>query len=531
VKIKINLYIMAIYVGGPLMWLVVAVLSGILNLWQVGQVLTSPLTLAFIAIIIGSALIHFNFYIIPKLDQRQAGGITMQFFYVQMLLFLIYAIIGPISGVFNKEWASTGLIVASSLCGLPALFSLSLPFLIQAQRILEASVAGLSFAETGGLSLTIRGKLGLCFSVLVLTLAVMPVATGIAQVTPQTSVTVTKILLVMALLSMSSLVSVYYLVRSLTETLEPLRKELSKADQQQVDLSVRLPLFATDETGEIAYYFNRLMDRLGQVFATVKTSSVSTTEVADILSQNTRQISEGLSQVATTTTEMASTAENVSQNMQSMSDVAQKISSIASEGVTNIRVVNESVKNIVNTVDIIQKAVDGLGAATGQVSKVTDVIGQIAEQTNLLSLNAAIEAARAGEHGRGFAVVANEVRSLAEQSGGSVKEIGSLMENVQKELASTNVAVQNNSSAIQTGLQAITETSVMFSGIIDQVQEVARGFQNVAASVEQMSAGIQNMAATTEEQNASTEEMRSHAESLFMTVQELQRATEKFRVA
>ena len=529
-KTKINTYLMLIYLCGPLMWLVVVFVSGILNPWQLGQFFSSPVMYSFWAIDFGLALIHFNYYIRPRLEQRQTTGITKQFFYVQLLLFTIFAIVGPASGLFDKEWASVGLTVAGFLCGISAMFSLAFSFLIHAQLVLEASAAGPSFAETGSLSLPIRGKLGLCFSALVVSAAAMAGAIGIAQVTPQTSVTITKIVLVLALLIMSSLVSVYYLVRSVTETLEPLRKELSIADQQQVDLSIRLPVITTDETGEIAYYFNRLMERLGQVFATVKTASVSTTEVADILFQNTRQISESASQVAATSVEMASTTENVSQNMQSMSDGAQKISSIASEGVTNIRVVDERVKDIVNTVEIIRKAVDSLGAATSQVSKVTEVIGQIAEQTNLLALNAAIEAARAGEHGRGFAVVANEVRSLAEQSGASVKEIGSLMENVQKELAATNVAVQNNSSAIQAGLQAITETSAMFYGIIDQVQEVARGFQDVAASVSQMSAGIQNMAATAEEQNASTEEMRAQAESLSMSVQKLQQAIEKFKI-
>jgi len=529
-KTKINLYLVAMYLGGPLMWLAGVLISGILNPWQVSQALTSPWCLSWVAVNFGLVLIYFNYYIGPKIDQRQTSGITKQFFYVQVLLYSTYATVGPISGLFNKEWASAGLIVAGFLSGLFSLFSFGLPFLIKAQLTLEASVAELYFAETGILSLPIRGKLGLSFSVLVASVAAMTGAIGIAQVTPETSVTITKIVLVLALVIMSSLVSVYYLIRSLIETMEPLRKELNTAERQQVDLSIRLPIIATDETGEIAYYFNHLMERLGQVFATVKTASVSTTEVADILFQNIRQISESASQVAATSVEMASTTENVSQNMRSMSDGAQKISGIASEGATNIRVVDEKVKDIVNTVEIIQKTVDSLGSATSQVSKVTEVIGQIAEQTNLLALNAAIEAARAGEHGRGFAVVANEVRSLAEQSGTSVKEIGGLMENVQKELAATNVAVQNNSSAIQAGLQAITETSTMFYGIIDQVQEMARGFQDVAASVAQMSVGIQNMAATAEEQNASTEEMRAQAESLSLSVQKLQQAIGKFKI-
>ena len=71
--------------------------------------------------------------------------------------------------------------------------------------------------------------------------------------------------------------------------------------------------------------------------------------------------------------------------------------------------------------------IDGLRAATGEITAFIRTIRELAEQTNLLALNAAIEAARAGDQGRGFAVVADEVRKLAEESRGASDEAGDLL--------------------------------------------------------------------------------------------------------
>ena len=55
---------------------------------------------------------------------------------------------------------------------------------------------------------------------------------------------------------------------------------------------------------------------------------------------------------------------------------------------------------LIDAVGRIERRLDAVGSALGQVAKVSGSIEAIAKQTNLLALNATIEAARAGTPAR-----------------------------------------------------------------------------------------------------------------------------------
>ena len=84
------------------------------------------------------------------------------------------------------------------------------------------------------------------------------------------------------------------------------------------------------------------------------------------------------------------------------------------------------------------QSVEAIQNSTQRMNEIIGVIDDLAFQTNILALNATVEAARAGDAGRGFAVVASEVRSLAQRSAESAKEIRQLI-GASSELVTTGV--------------------------------------------------------------------------------------------
>ncbi len=167
----------------------------------------------------------------------------------------------------------------------------------------------------------------------------------------------------------------------------------------------------------------------------------------------------------------------------------------------------------------VNEAMHVLSQKSHEIGEILSAIEQIADQTNLLSLNAAIEAARAGEQGKGFAVVANEVKTLAEQSGTSVKRISNIISDVQmgvkhavQEISKSEVAVISQESTLNESVNVFNQISESIASVADNIKSVYNSANLLAGEAQNAGGVINDIAAVSEQTAAGTEEISASIE-------------------
>ena len=275
--------------------------------------------------------------------------------------------------------------------------------------------------------------------------------------------------------------------------------ELSEGDG---DLTRRLDIAARDETGQLAFSFNRFVDKLHGIISEVKKSATAVSESAGNLSVITDSTSAGVDQqrqqteqAATAVTQMASTIQEVAKSAEQAAAAAVTSNSKANEGRIVVSDTVDAITELSGDVEATSQVMRKLKSDSENIGTVLDVIKGIAEQTNLLALNAAIEAARAGEQGRGFAVVADEVRTLAQRTQKSTDEIGQMIESLQNEAnRAAAAAEQGRDRAKHTVAQAM-QAGQALDTIIEGIETINDMNAQIASASEEQSVVAEEIAA------------------------------------
>ena len=232
-------------------------------------------------------------------------------------------------------------------------------------------------------------------------------------------------------------------------------------------------------------------------------------------------LAEGAESLAVSASEMATTNIAQSKAIEEFNDVTTEVISSTDEMSENIkRCTTISVKSETSAQrgsQVVTELVDNIGKVShysNEISRILLTIEKIAQQTNLLALNASIEAARAGESGKGFAVVASEIRTLANDTSETVKQIEEMIGSTLSSIR-TGEQSADNTKAI---LDEITASILATNQITDQLHSSSLG-QHV--TLDHLKKGTTNIAklisnnATSAEINANiSKELAAQSESL-----------------
>ncbi len=311
-----------------------------------------------------------------------------------------------------------------------------------------------------------------------------------------------------ALLAATAVVGLY-LFRSIVL---PLRDAARFANQIAAgDLGSQMSSHRTDEIGAVIRALTQMNLNMRATVQDVRDGVGVMQRATGEIAAGTLDLSSRTENQASNLQQTAASMEQINATVRSNADTARQASSVAAAACTAAETGGQVVSEVISTMD-------GITKSSKQIAEIIGVIDSIAFQTNILALNAAVEAARAGEQGRGFAVVAGEVRSLAQRSATSAKEIRALISESVNQVSNGSKLVNTAGKSIGDIVTQVRRVTELVGHIANASSEQSSGIGQINQAVTHLDQMTQQNAALVEQSTASAESLREQATRLVDTV-------------
>lgn len=232
---------------------------------------------------------------------------------------------------------------------------------------------------------------------------------------------------------------------------------------------------------------------VGQVQEGVHILGSAAGELAAMATQQQRGASEQSSAVLETQRAMDSVAES-----------ARKIADASRDVLRNA-------ESTLDTHDTVSHRIAALIDHTQRINELLELIKNVSNKSEVLALNAALEGIKAGESGRGFSLVAAQMQRLAESTRETVKDVKSLMTDIDAATSATVLSMEQASK-----LASDTATAARAISLITQQQKT--GVEQIVAAMKEIGSVTEEVSNSTQESMAAADELKQLSERLGETV-------------
>ncbi|MGV7118472.1 methyl-accepting chemotaxis protein [Paenibacillus kyungheensis] len=315
------------------------------------------------------------------------------------------------------------------------------------------------------------------------------------------------------------------------------------------DLTVSSKRITGDQLGDISDLNNAMVAHITDMITNIQQGSHTLQESSQYISKvstgtlrQTEELSRAIHEIATGSTQQAEQTEEAVQHSERLGqiidevrsyverfgDTARQLTQVREQVTHEHQRLLEQGKQNVQQMQQMQLMSRALAEQSQEAANVSGQVQSIVKQTQILALNASIEASRAGEAGKGFAVVASEMRSLAQQSEDSIREIDTILGSFVEQIGGmghrfdlTMKSVNQQESQIEECMQTfeqVSQVSDEVQGLAVNLAERTAHMQNLRHEVEEQ---LSYIASATEETSAMTEEVSASAQEQEQSVTEL----------
>ncbi|MFZ6719273.1 methyl-accepting chemotaxis protein [Undibacterium sp. Ji49W] len=275
------------------------------------------------------------------------------------------------------------------------------------------------------------------------------------------------------------------------------------------DLTNHIHITGRDELARTGNLLESMNENLSRLVANVRSNASMVAQLGQGLALGISELNIRTEQQASSLEETSASVDDLADTVKKNADSARAVDNLAA----NLRLIAES------TGDDMRAAVDsmnGIHQSARKVQEIVSLIDGISFQTDILALNAAVEASRAGEHGRGFAVVATEVRSLAQRSADSARQIRRL--------------IDDSVNRVDDGVRQINNVNQTLSEIVEGIRGLAGNINSISTASSEQSNGLSQISEALRHLDSITQsnaQMADHAKHSSLSLEERARALTK----